>query len=96
MATSMVGGTRQKTGGRKKGTPNKKAVDLAKVAAEGITPLEYMLNIMRDPNADPSRRDHMAKAAAPYIHPKLGAIEHSGGLTFSHEDALGKLDDVDG
>jgi hypothetical protein len=96
MAT-LVNGTRQKTGGRKKGTPNKKTAALrAKVATEGITPLEHMLKIMRDPNADPSRRDQMAKAAAPYIHPKLGAIEHSGALTFSHEDALDRLDDVDG
>ena len=49
----------------------------AKAAAEGQTPLEYMLGVMRDREADPSRRDDMAKAAAPYLHPKLAAIEHS-------------------
>jgi len=39
-----------KTGGRTKGTANKKTREIAdKAAAEGITPLEYMLNIMRKP-----------------------------------------------
>ena len=30
-----------------------------------------MLRVMRDPKADKSRRDEMAKAAAPYLHPRL-------------------------
>jgi hypothetical protein len=30
---------------------------------------------MRDPEADQKRRDAMAMAAAPYLHPKLSAIE---------------------
>lgn len=36
------------------------------------TPLEYMLAVMRNLNADPGRRDRMAVAAAPYLHPKAG------------------------
>jgi hypothetical protein len=49
----------------------------ARVAAEatGILPLDYMLTVMRDPNADAKRRDAMAMAAAPYLHPKLSAVE---------------------
>lgn len=35
-----------------------------------MTPLDYMLNIMRDEVADKKRRDTMAYWAAPYIHPK--------------------------
>ena len=34
-------------------------------------PLEYMLAVMNDPDADPVRRDRMAIAAAPYVHPKV-------------------------
>jgi hypothetical protein len=34
-----------------------------------------MLSVMRDPVADQKRRDAMAKAAAPYLHPKLSAID---------------------
>lgn len=39
--------------------------------AEGITPLEYMLKVMRDVTADDKRRDAMAAAAASYMHPRL-------------------------
>ena len=35
------------------------------------TPLEYMLWVMNDPTADPSRRDRMATAAAPYCHQRM-------------------------
>src|SRR5947207_13483713 len=46
-----------------------RAAQLAKALAEaGMTPLEYMLYVMRDPNVCPERRDEMAKAAAPYLH----------------------------
>src|SRR5215469_1481127 len=32
------------------------------------TPLEYMLTVLNDPNADASRRDRLAIAAAPFLH----------------------------
>lgn len=68
-----------KTGGRQKGSQNKAtAAKAAEVAASGLTPLDYMLQAMRDEEVDPVRRDDMAKAAAPYVHPKLAAIEHTG------------------
>jgi hypothetical protein len=38
-------------------------------------PVEWMLAVMRDPEAEQSRRDDMAKSAAPYLHPKLAAME---------------------
>ena len=36
----------------------------------GITPLEYMLGVLNDPAADAARRDRMAVAAAPFVHPR--------------------------
>lgn len=48
------------------------------IAKGGDTPLDYMLKVMRNPKAEDSRRDDMAKAAAPYVHPKLAALQHSG------------------
>jgi hypothetical protein len=54
---------------------------------EGLTPLEYMLAVLRDENADTERRDEMAKAAAPYIHPRLSSIEAQVAIT-GHEAAL--------
>lgn len=74
----------RKTGGRQKGTPNRKTAEVvAAVEASGLTPLDFMLSVMRDEDEDMDRRLDMAKAAAPYIHPKLSAIEHAGkvGLT---------------
>lgn len=68
-----------KTGGRQKGTPNKAtAAKAEEIAASGVTPLEYMLKIMRDEASDPLMRFEAAKSAAPYVHPKLAAIEHTG------------------
>ena len=70
-----------KTGGRKKGTPNKAtAVRQAEITASGLTPLDFMLSVMRDEQADKAARLDAAKAAAPYVHPRLAAIEsrHSG------------------
>jgi hypothetical protein len=64
------------TGGRQKGTRNRATAE-ARAAAEaiGILPLTYMLEAMRDAKADQKRRDAMAIAAAPYLHPKLSTID---------------------
>lgn len=75
--------------GRKKGSATKKTREIADKAAEdGITPLEYMLQVMRqEPDPDLDARDLLqaitlrfeaAKAAAPYIHPKLSSVEVKG------------------
>jgi hypothetical protein len=45
---------------------------------EHFTPLEWMLSVIRDDDADVKRRDEMAKAAAPYMHPRLSAVEYVG------------------
>ena len=47
--------------------------DIAAAAcSEGVSPLEFMLSVMRDDTADVNRRDRMALAAAPFIHPRAG------------------------
>ena len=66
----------RKTGGRQKGTRNRATEEArAAAAATGILPLDYMLAVMRDPNADHKRRDAMAMAAAPYLHSRLTAVD---------------------
>lgn len=68
-----------KLGGRKKGTPNKASIKRAEeIAASGLTPLDYMLQIMRDERQSDQARLEAARAAAPYVHPKLANIVHSG------------------
>jgi hypothetical protein len=65
-----------KTGGRIAGTLNKRTQDmLDAVTSTGETPLEYMLRVMRDPEASAARRDAMAIAAAPYVHSKLAQVD---------------------
>jgi hypothetical protein len=39
---------------------------------------------MRDVTADVTRRDAMAKAAAPYRHPQLSSIKHGGDEKLDH------------
>lgn len=68
-----------KTGGRVKGTPNKAtAAKAAQIAASGLTPLDYLLSIMRDEKADEAKRIDAAKAAAPYVHPKRQPVDGDG------------------
>jgi hypothetical protein len=43
-----------------------------------VTPLVYMMSVINDPDAPPRRRAEMAKAAAPYLHHRLAAIEVNG------------------
>ena len=38
-------------------------------------PLDYMLQVLRSPEAEPKDRQWAANAAAPYVHPKLAQVE---------------------
>lgn len=62
------------------------------VRKKGDTPLEYMLNVMRDETVDSKRRDSMAAAAAPYLHPKLSTatlnVKQAGSLSELSTDEL--------
>ncbi len=40
----------------------------AAALADGVTPLEYALRVMRDPAASTARRDRMATVAMPFCH----------------------------
>lgn len=95
MAAFEINQTESKRGGarlgagRKKGSATQKTREIAdRAAEEGITPLEYMLQVMRtEPSPDMEPREMLqaitlrfeaAKAAAPYIHPRLTAVEVTG------------------
>lgn len=66
-----------KTGGRRPGARNM-ATLLRYAEKEGITPLAYMLKVMRNRKARPQRRDDMAKAAAPYLHARRAPEDKAG------------------
>ena len=38
-------------------------------------PLDFLLGLMRDPHSPMAQRLEAAKAAAPFLHPKLSAID---------------------
>lgn len=71
----------RKTGGRLAGTPNRRTqaaqAMIAALSADNMTPLEVMLACMRAA----AQQGHAALAvdfaskAAPYVHPRLQAIE---------------------
>ena len=78
----------ERRGGRQKGTPNKstalkKAALSAASADPTITPLQFLLGIMRDPKAPTELRVQVARAAAPLVHGKLraGSGEGDAGTT---------------
>ena len=69
---AMAGKGQPRTGGRKKGTPNKASAAREKAIAEsGLTPLEYMLETLRDKDGDKADRQWAANAAAPYCHRRM-------------------------
>lgn len=62
--------------GRPPGSRNKRTVETQeRVAASGMTPLEYLTSVYQDTAADEARRIDAAKAAAPYVHAKLSQVD---------------------
>jgi hypothetical protein len=82
---------RKKTGGRKKGSKNKKTLERAKVIAaikaSGTDPVSFFADLLRNESAPLDLRFQAAKELAPFMHPKLASVEsRTGGRT--HEDRL--------
>ena len=74
----MRGGKRPGAG-RKPGVPNKASAERqAAIAVSGDTPIEVLIAIMRDPQTARDMQLDAAKAAAPYVHPRLASVTHKG------------------
>lgn len=75
----MAQGGKREGAGRKPGARNKSTIEQREaVAASGLTPLEYMITVMRDAGADEGKRLEAAKSAAPYVHARLSSVEIAG------------------
>lgn len=77
----MARGGARSGAGRKRGSVNRRTREIAEEAVDrGITPLEVMLEAMKQFRDAGNWKDaaSVAKDAAPYIHPRLAAIEHTG------------------
>lgn len=80
----------------------------AEATLEGLTAAEFSTQVPKDASPEEQFKfllaqvkktasfrqaaQDAARDASPYIHARLAAIEHSGALTFTHEDALDELD----
>ena len=73
--------------GRKRGAITKRTRQVAEAALEsGLTPLDYMLSILRDEGKPEGMRFEAAKAAAPFVHAKLSSVDANvdlGGVTLN-------------
>jgi hypothetical protein len=65
-------------GGRPKGSKNKRTLLQEEHRANGELPVDFMLRLMRDKTLQTNVRLDCAKAVAPYVHPRLNAVEHTG------------------
>jgi hypothetical protein len=72
----MARGGKRSGAGRPKGAVNKRTKEMAEaIAASGLTPLDYMIAVMRDEKREPALRLDAAKSPAPYIHSRLASQE---------------------
>ena len=74
---AATGGARPGAG-RPKGSLSRRSKEQIEKAEKGLTPLEYMLSIMRDIKQPQLRREAMATAAAPYCHHRLATHQFQG------------------
>jgi len=72
------GGARPGAGKPKGSVAKADAKAREKAAQSGVTPLEYLLQIMRDELQPQEDRMDAAKAAAPYVHAKLANVSVAG------------------
>ena len=72
----MPRGGHREGAGRKAGAVITKSREVAdKLVAEGLTPLDYLVGVMRQTMEYHETRFEAAKAAAPYMHARLAAVE---------------------
>ncbi len=71
----------QKTGGRKKGTPNKKTMDLIERMGD-YNPLEALLNIAQDDDTPTDIKVKINIDLMGYIYPKRKSIEVKDKIQF--------------
>lgn len=83
----MARGGARPGAGRKKGAITTRTREIAEAAlGSGLTPLDYMLSILRDDQKPEAMRFEAAKAAAPFVHAKLAAVDANvnlGGISIN-------------
>jgi len=57
------------------GVARRKRAAAEPAVSEGLTPLQYMVDVLRDESQTHAVRMDAAKTAAPYMHPRLATAE---------------------
>ena len=82
----MAKGGKRLGAGRPKGAVNQRTRTFERsIENSGLIPLEYSLRVMRNSRASAQRRDWAAAAAAPYIHPRIQAVQSEPEKPILHE-----------
>jgi len=85
----------ERRGGRAKGTPNRRTQQQLRAIAEcGITPLEYLVSVMRDESESREVRIDAAGKAAPYCHARLSSTDMDLVATMDNRSPV-ELSDAD-
>ena len=79
----------RKTGGRAKGTPNKRTLDIQeRLDALGCDPIEGMAKLAQDNANTPELRGRMFSELAQYVAPKRKAIELAAEVNTTMQEHL--------
>jgi|RhiMetdeSRZDD1v2_1073273.scaffolds.fasta_scaffold3809447_1 hypothetical protein len=82
---------RRKTGGRRKGTPNKTTAMhremLERMKVDTRDPMSFWMSIMKNPDAPYEEKKWASVQLGPFTHPKLASVEARAGGT-THEERL--------
>ena len=72
----MPVGSPRPNAGRPKGARNVKTIEqVDRIEASGLTPLDFMLSVLRDATQEQAIRLDAANKAAPYVHARLSNVE---------------------
>ena len=72
----MSKGGRRQGAGRPAGSRNKRTMAQAQaIETSGLTPLDYLVAVYQNQKMPERMRLEAAKAAAPFVHPKLSAVD---------------------
>ncbi len=80
-----------KSGTRRRATPKNAAAERRpETAKSALTPLGYMLQVLRDPESTRDEKKWAAQQAAPFVHARLASMKAggSGGGAVPHDHRL--------
>lgn len=89
----MARGGAREGAGRKAGASTRlNQAAREKALASGVSPLDYMLTLLRNEDLSQSDRFEAAKAAAPYVHARLASVEAKHDVSDALADLLKVVD----